>query len=151
MSLTKKYTGNRRHVPMRIKTGLFSSEIVLVLQQEYHEVGIFYHNPMDGVPMYIDKYDWENVNTVDELRTDTSLEVQYLLQRVKYLENRPNFINLDSLDVELVEVVNTDFGNCVDVNVKTADGRYCILSCTTSQARLIADVIDVSLNKRTKA
>jgi hypothetical protein len=88
--MSKVITGLRRYYPMSVKTGWFSSEILLVLQQEVVTTTQWGADSYGGSPQKTTSTDWENVNSVDELKLDTGVEVQYLMARIEKLENKIN-------------------------------------------------------------
>lgn len=65
MSIERKWLPNFRHVSMKIKTGWFSSEIVQVLQQKYHDKGEYHSSDVSGryYPLVIDRTGWAFANS----------------------------------------------------------------------------------------
>ena len=64
MSVKRTWLSEFRHVPRKIKTGMFSSKIVYVLQQKYHDKGLYYSPDVtEFLPTYIDKVGWDYVQS----------------------------------------------------------------------------------------
>ena len=65
MSVNRKWLPRFRHTPMRLKTGWFSSRIVQVLEQQYHDTGEYHSPDVSGqyCPLTIDRKGWGFVNS----------------------------------------------------------------------------------------
>lgn len=65
MTVKRKWLPKFRYVPVKIKTGWFSSQIVQVLQQKYHDKGEYFSPDVSGqyAPLMIDREGWDYVNS----------------------------------------------------------------------------------------
>ena len=65
MSVKRTWLPEFRYIPVKIKTGWFSSRIVQALEQKFHDKGEYHSPDVSGqyCPIDIDRCGWDYVNS----------------------------------------------------------------------------------------